>query len=101
MGGGGFSMEPWNTLLDDFVVSLTGKERPRVAFVPTASGDAESYTLRFYQAFAGRAEPSHLELFRRTVADLRAFVLAQDVIYVGGGNTVVEKPLPVRFLGSK
>ncbi len=87
MGGGGFSMEPWNTLLDDFIISLTGKERPRVAFVPTASGDSESYTLRFYQAFAGRGVPSHLELFRRSIADLHAFVLAQDVIYVGGGNT--------------
>jgi hypothetical protein len=30
MGGGGFSMEPENPLLDDFVLSLTGKEKPRV-----------------------------------------------------------------------
>ena len=33
------------------------------------------------------ARPSDLALFERTVADLRAFVLAQDVIWVGGGNT--------------
>ncbi|HEY9721429.1 MAG TPA: peptidase E, partial [Oscillatoriaceae cyanobacterium] len=30
---------------------------------------------------------SHLALFRRTIGDLRAFVLSQDLIYVGGGNT--------------
>ena len=27
MGGGGFSMEPGNPILDDFILSLTGKER--------------------------------------------------------------------------
>ena len=43
----------------------------------------------FYRAFSGHhdCEPSDLGLFERTVADLRAFVLAQDVVYVGGGNT--------------
>ena len=89
MGGGGFSMEPDNPLLDDFVLGLTGKPRPKVCFVPTASGDSESYVQRFYEAFpAERADAGHLDLFKRTVPDLRAFVLAQDVIYVGGGNTV-------------
>ncbi|HEY0838863.1 MAG TPA: peptidase E, partial [Vulgatibacter sp.] len=87
MGGGGFSMEPENPLLDDYVLGLTGKATPRVCFLPTASGDAEGYVERFHVAFAGRAETSVLHLFRRTVKDLEAFVLAQDVIYVGGGNT--------------
>ena len=32
-GGGGFSMEKGNTLLDDYVLSLTRKERPRVCFL--------------------------------------------------------------------
>ena len=89
MGGGGFSDEPGNPLLDDFVLGLTGKSRPRVCFVPTASGDSDGYVKRFYDAFPPeRAEASHLALFRRAVPDLRAFVLAQDVVYVGGGNTV-------------
>jgi peptidase E len=55
--------------------------------VPTASGDSDGYTLRFGEAFVGKAIASHLELFRRSIVDLRAFLLAQDVIYVGGGNT--------------
>jgi dipeptidase E len=31
--------------------------------------------------------PSELQLFRRSVSDLESFVLGQDVVYVGGGNT--------------
>ena len=54
-------MERGNPLLDDYVLSLTGKERPRVCFLPTASGDADHYIVRFYRAFdAGRCEPSHV-----------------------------------------
>lgn len=88
MGGGGFSEEPDNPLLDDYVLSLTGRACPRVCFVPTASGDAGDYIERFCQAFpAPRAQASVLELFHRTVEDLDAFLLEQDAIYVGGGNT--------------
>jgi len=90
-GGGGFSMEWGNTLLDDHVLSLTGLERPRVCFLPTASGDADHYVVRFYRAFpASRCEPSHVSLFRREtgVGDARAHLLSQDLIYVGGGSLV-------------
>jgi len=86
LGGGGFSMEP-SPLLDDAVLAATGVDAPRILFVPTASGDAADYIVRFYRAFADKARAAHLELFRRTVDDLRALLLAQDVIYVGGGNT--------------
>ncbi len=90
-GGGGFSMEWGNTLLDDFVLSLTGAARPKVCFLPTASGDADHYVVRFYRAFsADRCEPSHISLFRREtgVGDPRAHLLSQDLIYVGGGSLV-------------
>jgi dipeptidase E len=90
-GGGGFSVESDNTLLDDYVLRLPGVSRPRVCFLPTASGDADHYIVRFYRAFhATRCEPSHLSLFRREscVSDPRAHLLAQDIIYVGGGSVV-------------
>ena len=95
LGGGGFSMEPDNPLLDDFLLSLATRRRgssdqPRVCFVPTASGDAASYIDCFTAAFKGRAETSTLELFHLAdlvEVDLRTFVLAQDVVYVGGGST--------------
>jgi len=87
MGGGGFSMEPDNPALDDFVLGVTGRSRPKVCFLPTATGNVATYIVNFYEAFRRRAEPSHLDLFIRTRADLRSFILDQDAIYVGGGNT--------------
>jgi peptidase E len=94
MGGGGFSMEPDTPLLDDFVLSLARRPHPRVCFVATASGEAPTYVRDFYRAFAPRdCEPSDLSLFERRIADLRAFVLEQDVVYVGGGNTANMLPI--------
>jgi peptidase E len=87
LGGGGFSMEE-SPLLDDYILGLARGERPRICFVATASGDNENYVVRFYRRFSSAAcQPTHLELFRRTVKDLEAFAREQDIIYVGGGNT--------------
>jgi dipeptidase E len=91
-GGGGFSMEAGNPLLDDYVLSLTGKARPKVCFLPTASGDADHYVVRFYRQFATRCDASHVSLFRRdregVESDFAGHLLRQDLIYVGGGNVV-------------
>jgi dipeptidase E len=90
-GGGGFSMESGNPLLDDYVLGLAGSDRPKVCFLPSASGDADHYIVRFYRAFgADRCEASHISLFRREQGpeDLRAHLLEQDLIYVGGGSVV-------------
>src|SRR6185503_11202140 len=95
MGGGGFSMEPDNPLLDDFVLGLSRRQPARVCFVPTASADSPSYILRFYRAFVGRCLPTDLTLWNSALlprrpaltSDLAAFVAEQDVFYVGGGDT--------------
>ena len=87
-------MEPDNSLLDDFVLSLARRHPARVCFVPTASADSAAYVVRFYRAFSGRCIPTDLTLSEgplprqpeRTSA-LAEFVANQDVIYVGGGNT--------------
>ncbi len=71
--------------------ALTGAERPRVCFLPSASGDADHYIVRFYRAFsAHRCEASHISLFRREQGpeDLRRHLLSQDLIYVGGGSVI-------------
>jgi dipeptidase E len=89
MGGGGFTMEPSNPLLDDFVLSLTSARQPRVLFLPTASGDTTVQINAFHARFADRwCVPEHLSLFRLHDArrPLREVVLEQDVIYVGGGS---------------
>jgi dipeptidase E len=88
MGGGGFSMDGDNPLLDDFVLSLARRKRARICFIATASGDSDTYIRLFHDAFPPkRAHATHLRLFDRSVVDLRTLVLEQDVIYVGGGST--------------
>ena len=87
LGGGGFSMEA-SPLLDNYILAAASADRPRVCFLPTASGDSADYVARFYRAFSTReCHATHLELFRRDQRNLRNFLLSQDIIYVGGGNT--------------
>jgi dipeptidase E len=101
-------MERDGSLLDDYVLSLTGagrfggageasisrSARPRVCFLPTASGDADHYVVRFYRRFSPDCDASHVSLFRRDQGtggvedDLASHLLSQDLIYVGGGNVV-------------
>ncbi len=87
LGGGGFLMEPDNPALDLYVLRQARAPRPTVAFLATASGDADAFLAKFYTAVSRyECRPSHLPLFQRTPA-LRDYLLRQDVIYVGGGNT--------------
>ena len=86
MGGGGWMMD--DPALDRAVLALTDARRPRICFVPTASGDHPA-SARFFEAFPeGRFDASILRLFEREVADIDAFLGEQDIVYVGGGNTV-------------
>lgn len=88
LGGGGFLMEPENPLLDLYILEQSKKEKPKICFIPTASGDSENATLRFYEFFTKQnCEPSHLSLFKPPARDIEGFVLDKDIIYVGGGNT--------------
>ena len=74
--------------LYSYVLSLTGKSRPKVCCIPTATGDLPANLVRFYSNFpSSLCEPSHLALFGRTVTDIREYLLGQDVILVLGGNT--------------
>ena len=80
--------ELFHPALVDYVLSFATRKRPKVLFVPTASGDSAAYLLTFYQQLAGRElELSHLLLFDRTVGDIDGLVHDQDVVIVGGGNT--------------
>jgi peptidase E len=88
LGGGGFSMEPENPLLDRYILSHSKSERPKICFIGTASGDNEGYVEQFYHSFRGEnCEPTHLSLFKPHTRDIKSFVMDQDILYVGGGNT--------------
>ena len=74
--------------LTRYVFDLTGRPRPKILFVPTASGDDPANLLTFYQTLASvSCEATHLALFHRTVDDIEGLIRAQDVVMVGGGNT--------------
>ncbi len=89
MGGGGFTMEPGMPALDAFILALAPVERPRVLFLPTASGDPREDIARFGRVFgAWSCRPQILSLFRIEADDepLESLILSQDIIYVGGGS---------------
>jgi peptidase E len=69
---------------DDLVLELGG---PRVCLVPTASDDPDRGLVRMYESFPHGAELSHVAFNPWPRPDLREHVLAQDVVYVTGGNT--------------
>ncbi len=88
MGGGGFSMEPGNSLLDDYVLAQSPRSKPRICFLGCASGVAASYVERFYLAFSQqRCEPTHLAMFVTPPPDIASIIPRQDIFYVGGGST--------------
>jgi dipeptidase E len=82
IGGGKFCDE-----LAQFLLELTGRERPRALFIGTAMAEDPAITLRIYDQFGGMAEISRLEFFPWPPEDLRDVVLGSDLIFVGGGNT--------------
>ncbi len=89
MGGGGFSSPPGDPSLDRYVLEVARSPHPRICLLPTAGGDAEEQIRRFYAAYRHLpCEPTHVSLFRlgSERLDLAEVLLAQDVLYVGGGS---------------
>ena len=84
--GGGADPDAW-LRMRRYVLGLTGKERPRVLYVPTAIGDDDSGVATFYENMAPLCEPSVLRTFPWPPEDLRSVLLEQDGICVSGGNT--------------
>ncbi|MBD5634168.1 MAG: peptidase E [Candidatus Eremiobacteraeota bacterium] len=88
IGGGVLVPETANFKLERYVLDACGAAKPRVTFVPTASGDDAGYVARFYESYARfGVRVDVLRFFRRTPQDLRAYLLDFDVVHVGGGNT--------------
>jgi dipeptidase E len=85
--GGGAGTPEGTAKIRNYIVELTGSERPRICFVPTAMGDASEPIVFFYELWAGRGELSHVKFFPWPPSDLEQHVLAQHVVVVLGGNT--------------
>jgi len=87
IGGGGFGRSLGCLEIEKYIISLINKKRPKICFIPTASGDSSLYKLNFYRAFSKLdCITSHIDFFSRT-ENLEKKILSQDIIYVGGGNT--------------
>jgi peptidase E len=75
----------------DLAIQLARPARtPRVCFLATAVGDASDYIRAAYTALSELdARISHASLFPMpNHEDLRAHLLSQDVIWVGGGSVI-------------
>jgi dipeptidase E len=89
LGGHDFDRRAGNGAICDLIVELAHSARPRICLLPTASGDPEEQIARFRRAFGERdCLPQAISLFRlgENPVDLREQLLAQDVIYAGGGS---------------
>ena len=87
IGGGGFGRNISSCLIEKYILSISNKDCPKICFLPTATGDDDSYIVRFYSVFTRfNCIPSHIDFFRRTI-DIYEHIMSQDVVFVGGGNT--------------
>ena len=87
IGGGGFGRNPGDGVIEQYILDQTGKEKPNICFIPTATGDNEAYKVNYYSTFSKLdCNPIHLDFFKRT-PDLEQLIPQKDAIFVGGGNT--------------
>ena len=86
LGGGGDTPEQ-TALLYDYVLALTGRERPRHMWVPQAILEDASGFESFHDRFGARCEVTNLRTFPWPPENLRELVLSQDAICVSGGST--------------
>ena len=87
IGGGGFGRNPGNGKIEQYILNQSNSDSPKICFIPTATGDDESYKESYYSTMSKlNCVPTHLDFFKRT-PDIEKLILEQDVIFVGGGNT--------------
>ena len=91
LGGHEFNRREGNDAIVDAIVELADSNHPRICLLPTASGDMHDQISHFHRSFGERdCHPSSISLFRLGIdrIDVREHLMAQDVIYAGGGSMV-------------
>ena len=87
IGGGGFGRNPGIGIIEKYILEQSKKEMPNICFIPTATGDDESYKVSYYATLTKlNCNPTHLDFFKRT-PNLEKIIMKNDIIFVGGGNT--------------
>ena len=88
LGGHNLTASEEDVTLSRYILDQVPAERPRICFLSQGSGEDALYIANFYRHFLElNALPSDLSLFKPHTADIAGFLLAHDIIYVGGGNT--------------
>jgi dipeptidase E len=91
--GGGEIRTRGTAAIDREIIRLSRKKNPRLLFIPTASSDSERYWNHVQEYFGKHLKCKTDVLFlikeRLSIGQIRAKILAADIIYVGGGNTLL------------
>lgn len=89
IGGGTLdAIEP----LNKYALNLTGSEKPKVLFIPTASRDNAKYISDFNEHFDKLGVKIKVLEFTKksyTEAELDSLIDWMDLAYIGGGNTIL------------
>lgn len=81
-----------NKLFIKEIIKLTGKERPKICYLPTASGDSEQSIIRWYDLVHDLSVEPYIQRvwissYNQKIS-FEDFLLGMDAIVVGGGNTL-------------
>ncbi len=95
IGGGeigrrGYPVE--TTEIDQEIIRLSGKSKPKLLFIPTASSDSETYydavKKHFGTSLDCKTDVLYLLANKPSGKEIEDKILSSDIIYVGGGNTL-------------
>jgi dipeptidase E len=91
--GGGDIRTRGTAAIDREIIRLSGKKHPNLLFIPTASSDSERYWRRIpkYCGKFLKCKTDVLFLIKEKLskAQIAAKIRWADIIYVGGGNTLL------------
>jgi dipeptidase E len=86
LGNGGLNSK--NPLLDFYILAQSQKKNPKICLLPTASGDDRGLVKYFLDVYSNwPCEPSVLTLFNPHTADIKGFLMEQDIVFVSGGQS--------------
>lgn len=91
--GGGVMKTRGTAAIDREIMRLAHKKNPKLLFIPTASSDSEIYW-KHVQEYFGRFLKCKIDVLflvkeRPSKQQIRDKILSADIIYVGGGNTLM------------
>jgi dipeptidase E len=91
--GGGEIRTRGTAAIDREIIRLSGKKNPRLLFIPTASLDSERYWKHVQEYFGDFLKCKTDVLFlvseKPSRKEIRRKISWADVVYVGGGNTLL------------